>query len=66
MKQILLNFWLILTMETIEAQTTSLINFDKYQVRGEIYRVKKIICMEFGVTTKYIWASLSHTDKLGA
>ena len=30
----------ILIMETIETQTTSQINFDKYEVRGEIYRVK--------------------------
>ena len=41
MKQILSNFGLILTMETIETQTTSQINFDKYEVSGEIYRVKK-------------------------
>ena len=36
MKQILWNFWLILTMETIETQFTSQINFDKYEMRGEI------------------------------
>ena len=46
-------------METIETQTTSQISFDKYEVIGEIYRVKKnlenMCYMEFGVNTKYVF-----------
>ena len=40
MKYIFLNVWLILTMDTIETQITNQINLYKYEVRGEIYRVK--------------------------
>ena len=32
----ILFFWLILTIETIKAPTTSQISFDKYEVRGEV------------------------------
>ena len=42
-------------METIETQTASQINFDKYEVRsiGANY-FEKICYMEFGVNTKYV------------
>ena len=51
MEHILLNFGLILIMETIEAQTSSQINFDNYEVSNNS---EKISYMEFGVTTKYV------------
>ena len=38
-REILYFFWLILTMEIIETKPTSL-TFEKYEVRGDNYRVK--------------------------
>ena len=57
-------------METIETQTTSQINFDKYEVRGEIYRVKELGKDRlFGVWSDHkicLGVSLSHTNRFGA
>ena len=46
----------ILTMETIEGQTTSQINFNKYEVRSTGSNNRERMCyMEFGVNTKYVF-----------
>ena len=57
-------------METREAQTPSQINFDNYEVRGEIYRVKQLGKDKlYGVWSDHkicFGASLSHIDRFGA
>ena len=67
MKNILWTFWFFFTIET---QTYSWKNVDKYEVRGEIYRVKLLLKHAIywvrGEHKLCFGASLSHTNRFEA